>query len=59
VEDTVSPLTALGRVERLGAESEFRRNIDAAERVSILERRKRSIIKLIGFSRYLAVGRLL
>jgi len=41
-------LTALGRVGRLGAESEFRRNVDAAERLSILERIKRSIIKLIG-----------
>ena len=49
-EDTVSPLTALGRFGRLGA---------SAERLSSLERKKRSIIKLIGFSRYLAYGGLL
>ena len=41
------PLTALGRFERLGA---------LAERLSILERIKRSIVKLIGGSRYLASG---
>ena len=46
----IRPLTALGRFGRLGA---------AAERLSILERIKRSIIKHIGSSRYLAYGRLL
>ena len=47
INHTVSPLTALGRFGRLGA---------LAERLSSLERKKRSIIKYIGHSRYLACG---
>ena len=46
----IRPLTALGRFGRLGA---------SAERLSSLERKKRSIIKDIGHSRYLACGGLL
>ena len=55
-EDTVSPLPPSEGLEDLEWNRRNDSDVGAAERLSSLERRKRSIIKLIGFSRYLAYG---
>ena len=55
-EDTDSPCTPSEDLEDLERNRRNDSDEGAAERLSSLERRKRSIIKNIGFSRYLAYG---
>ena len=55
-EDTVSPCTPSEDLDDLERNRRNDSDEGAAERLSSLEGKKRSIIKLIGFSRYLACG---